>query len=458
VATSAASGGEALAKTLFVSPGGPFYSIQEAVKRAESGDTVVVRGGTYREHVVLDKTLKLIGEGRPVIDGEGRGTVVLIKAPRCTLRGFKITQTGSSLTTEDSAILLDSAEESTVEDNHLEDVLFGIYLKNSPRTLVRNNVVVGKKLDMPNRGDGIRLWYSSETRIENNFITQTRDLVIWFSSKTLIVGNTVEKGRYGLHYMYSNDNTFEDNVFRENLVGGFLMYSRDIRFYHNVFAHNQGLASGYGIGFKDLDNVVAEENLFVDNRVGLYLDNSPHLIDSWNEIRRNVIAFNDIGASLMPSIERNIFFENSFIENTEQIEVRGGGTLSGNRWYVNGRGNHWSDYVGYDDNGDGIGDIPYLVESLFESIIDKYPNLRVFIFSPVSQAIEFASKTFPVMKPEPKVVDKYPLVKPIIPDIFKARKGGFSGSFLTVSIILVAFPLGFYTYLIRYGRRRSGYR
>jgi nitrous oxidase accessory protein len=445
---SAVSGGEAIARTYIVSPdGSSISSISKAIRIADKGDSIVVKGGVYRERIVVDKPLKIIGIDKPIIDGERKGTVVFINAPNCTFKGFVIKGSGSSLTTEDAGILLDSAEEGVIEDNQLEDVLFGIYLKNSPRGLIRNNFIIGKSLDMPNRGDGIRLWYSSETRIENNYVTQTRDLVIWFSSKTLIKGNKVEKGRYGLHYMYSNDNVFENNVFTENFVGGFLMYSRGIRFYHNIFAHNQGLASGYGIGFKDLDDVVAEENLFIDNRIGLYLDNSPHLIDSWNNIRKNVIAFNDIGASLMPSIERNVFSENSFIENTEQVEVRGGGTLSGNKWYENKRGNHWSDYVGYDENRDGIGEIPYLAESLFESIIDKHPNLRIFIFSPVSQAIEFASHAFPVIKPEPKVIDEYPIIDARIPDRFKTKEKRLSLGFLTASIFLVLIPFVFYAHL-----------
>jgi nitrous oxidase accessory protein NosD len=150
----------------------------------------------------------------------------------------------------------------------------------------------------------------------------------------------------------------------------------------------------------------------------------------------------------MPSIERNAFSGNSFIENTEQIEVRGGGTLSGNKWFEDKKGNYWSDYVGYDENKDGIGDIPYLAESLFESFIDRYPNLKVFIFSPVSQAIEFASQAFPVMKPEPKVTDNYPLRRAYIPDEFKNRKTRFSFSFLIVSGFLVFVPLGLYVHLV----------
>lgn len=437
-----------LAATYRVSPSGLITSLSEAIELSNDGDTIKVEHGVYEERIVVDKSIKLIGLNRPVIDGKDKGTVVLIKSPKCTFKGFLVRGSGESLTVEDGGILLDSAPDSIIEDNQLEDVLFGIYLKNSPRSLIQRNVIHGKDLPLPQRGDGIRLWYSPETQILYNHINRSRDLVMWWSGKTLIKGNKVENGRYGLHYMYSNDNVFEDNIFSDNFVGGFLMYSSGIRFYNNIFARNQGPATGYGVGFKDLDDVIAEGNLFIDNRIGLYIDNSPHLIDSWNEIKKNVIAFNDIGASLMPSIERNIVVANSFIDNGEQIQVRGGGTLSGNTWFRDNKGNYWSDYVGYDENRDGIGDVPYLAESLFESLIDRYPTIRIFIFSPVSQAIEFASQAFPVFKPEPKVQDNYPLVEPYMPESFKVQGGNLSLSLLIISAALVAVPLVLYLYLV----------
>ena len=432
-----------------VSPKGPFTSISQAILSAKSGDTIRVNGGTYNEHIIVDKTLNLIGIDEPNIDGGGKGTVVLIKAPGVTFKGFHVSGSGESLTVEDTGIVLDSAQGSIIEDNYLHDVLFGIYLKNSSGTLIRNNTIVGKDLPIPVRGDGIRLWYSSKTKILDNTITGARDLVMWWSGDTLIKGNKIEQGRYGLHYMYSDNNVFEDNLFIGNYVGGFLMYSNNIEFHYNIFALNQGPATGYGIGFKDLDDIVASENLFIDNRIGIYMDNSPHSVDSWNTLEDNVIAFNDIGISLMPSIQRNIIVSNSFIDNVEQVEVRGGGVLAGNRWFEENKGNYWSDYRGYDEDKDGIGEIPYKAESLFEGLIDSNPVLRIFIYSPVAQAIELASDAFPVMKPAPKVTDNYPLMSSPISDRFDSPKGKFSLNLFIVSAFMTLIPLFAFFYIIR---------
>ena len=436
-------------KTIQVSPAGPLRSVAEAIKSASSGDTIRVTGGVYHERLVIDKTLNLTGVGNPVINGGGTGTVIEIKAPGCVLSGFTVTGSGSHLSNEDTGILLDSAHGSIIEDNTLRDVLFGIYIKNSPDTVIRGNTVRGKDVPMPERGDGIRLWYSSGTKILDNRVTLIRDLVIWWSGNTLIKGNIVEEGRYGLHYMSSNHNRFEDNIFRNNYVGGFLMYSVDIQFYRNRFIENRGIGTGYGIGFKDLDDVIAKDNLIADNRVGIFLDNSPYLIDSWNNISDNVIAFNDIGVSLMPSIRRNAFHKNSFVDNDEQVEIRGGGELAGNEWSKDGSGNYWSDYIGYDEDGDGIGEIPYKSESLFESLIDSKPELRIFVFSPVAKAIELASQAFPVIKPEPKLTDDYPLVSSAIPPDLRAGGRASSPRLLFLSLSMVMLPLIFYGYIMK---------
>ncbi len=433
-------------RTLYVNPG---ESISDIIELSENGDTIIINKGTYNQRFIIDRSLSIIGKDFPVIDGGDKGSIIKVTAPNTVIKGLKIRGTGSSLSVEDAGIDLEDSPNSLVENNILENVLFGIYLKNSPGSSIINNKITGKDLPLPERGDGIRLWYSSEAEIIGNTINNSRDLVIWWSSNTKIKKNKVSNGRYGLHYMYSNNNIFEDNIFTGNAVGGFLMYSNNIRFLRNTFSKNKGMASGYGIGFKDLDDVYAEDNLFIDNRVGIYMDNSPNLVSSWNELTNNIIAYNDIGISMMPSIERNKFHGNSFIENYEQVEVRGGGILKGNKWNISKRGNYWSDYLGFDENNDGIGDSPYKSEKLFEHIIDRNKALRIFVYSPVTKAIELASEAFPVIKPKPKLVDNLPLINPEIPIYLGQVTRNKPLSFLVFSIIMLIIPAIYFLIFIR---------
>jgi nitrous oxidase accessory protein len=160
-----------------------------------------------------------------------------------------------------------------------------------------------------------------------------------------------------------------------------------------------------------MDGLLAEDNLFVGNRVGLHLDNSPSAVGVEHMIRGNVFGFNDIGVAFMPSVSGNIFTENAIVDNVEQIAILGSGLLEGNAFAAGGRGNYWSDYQGFDLDRDGVGDIEYRAEGIFENLIDREPLMRLFLFSPAQHAIESAARAFPVVAPRPKVVDPAPLMR-----------------------------------------------
>ena len=259
---------------------------------------------------------------------------------------------------------------------------------------MRGNTIYSKDLPLARRGDGIRLWYSEGGLVEDNHVNGGRDVVIWFSPNGVVRRNTVEDGRYGLHFMFSDNQLLEDNVLRNNSVGAFLMYGRGLTMRNNLILDNRG-PSGYGVGLKDVDDIVAEGNRLVDNRIGLYVDNSPREPDATVRFANNLIAYNDIGASLLPLVKRNTYTQNVFWENGEQIALAGSGQLSENDWSESGQGNYWSDYAGYDADGDGIGDVAYAPQSLFEDLLTRNPELRLFRYSPVVAALDFAAQGLP---------------------------------------------------------------
>src|SRR6185369_11964249 len=102
------------------------------------------------------------------------------------------------------------------------------------------------------------------------------------------------------------------------------------------------------LGLKDMDGVSAEDNSFIGNRIGLYVDNSPQSLNLTDDFTRNLFAYNDIGVAFLPNVKRNRFADNSFIENLQQVAGIGSGAFTGNDFTVGGRGNFWSDYRGYD--------------------------------------------------------------------------------------------------------------
>ncbi|MFO0890958.1 MAG: nitrous oxide reductase family maturation protein NosD [Isosphaeraceae bacterium] len=419
------AGGETIAVEPLHEPG----SIARAMALASHGDTILVRGGVHPGPLVVNKSVRLVGEGRPVIDGGGRGTVVKLEAPGCVLRGFAIRSSGDLLDREDVGVLATAAD-CVIEDNTLEDVLFGIYLRQAPRGIVRGNRLRGKDMPVARRGDLIRLWYSHGATIESNTTEGGRDVVLWYSKDLTIRDNRITGGRYGLHFMYCNDAAVAGNRLADNSVGAFLMYSQRLRLSRNWIAANRG-ASGYGVGLKDMVDARLESNVLAGNRVGIFLEGSS------GGYRDNLLADNDKGIVIFPSATGNAFEGNSFVENGEQVALEGyAGTMTGNLW----EGNFWSDYRGYDADGDGRGDMAYRPARLFERLADRKPALRMFAASPSAQAIDFASRVFPIFEPVPKFIDERPMMAPLpVPLHTTEAPGGWP--WLTLGMILVGLPI-----------------
>jgi nitrous oxidase accessory protein len=85
-----------------------------------------------------------------------------------------------------------------------------------------------------------------------------------------------------------------------------------------------------------------------------------------------------------------------------------------NEFAHQGRGNFWSNYSGYDADRDGVGDQPYAPSTLFENLIDREPKLRLMLFSPAHDAIDFIGRAMPATRAAPKFRDTSPLVAPIV--------------------------------------------
>ena len=402
-------------------------SISETLKFAEDGDTIIVRDGYYQERFTVDKSVTLIGEENPVIDGSVVGSVITVTAPEVTIRGFTIQNTGVRLSEGDAGIMAKRAENLVIERNHFKDVLFGVQIRNSPNAIVENNIFEGKVLDVGRRGDLIRVWYSSGTRVENNRAFKGRDVVIWYSKEVTVNRNEVRGGRYGIHFMYCDDATINENRLIGNSVGVYLMYSYRIHLTQNWIVGNRG-ASGYGIGLKDMHNGKITHNFVADNRAGMFMDNAT------NTFSDNLIAFNDAGLLVLPSARKNRFARNSFVDNQEQVTIEGQGSIRSNQW----TGNYWSDYSGYDANHDGIGDTPYQSVHLFEKLTEQHPVLRLFLYSPSVSALDFATRLFPIFTPQPKLTDEAPHMRPIPPVLVPPQKQVSTGWLIGATVLCVS--------------------
>jgi nitrous oxidase accessory protein len=404
--------------------------LQERVDAAPVGGAVVVGPGTYQGDLVLDRPVRLIGRGRPRLVGSGSGSVVRIRAPGVSISGFDLDGGGGGDLARDPSGIHVAAADVTVRDCRIENSLFGIYLYAADRASVDACVIRGiPGKDPGEKGSGIHVWNTTGFSLTGNEISGVRDgFYIQSSSRGKICRNVARDLRYGLHYMFSDDNLFEDNLFENGAAGTALMYSKRIVFRRNRFLHNRGFAS-VGLLLKACEDVLAESNLIADNARGIFLEGSDR-----NVFRGNVVAESDTAIVLYDSCSKNRFEGNSFVANLTPL------TLVGRRTDTRFEGNYFSDDDSPDIDGDGRGDNAYRLSSVFDHVRGNLTAADLYTSSFAAAALGAAERAFPILEPV-AVEDPAPLSDPPrLPEVPRSSDsgGGASAAGLAGSAALVA--------------------
>ncbi len=376
--------------------------LQVLVDATPTGERLELPPGRYQGRTVIRRPIVIDGAGVAIVDGGGRGSVIVIKSDGVTLSGLQIIGSGENHDTLDAGVQI-RGNGNVVEDCVIREVLFGVDLKQSDGNVLRRNHIETRDEELGLRGDGIRLWYSNDNELVDNVITNVRDVVVWYSAQNRISRNVVTGSRYALHFMYSKFNVVEDNDWFGNMVGTFLMYSDGVEIRRNRIRNGRG-PTAMGIGFKESSNVIVEANEIVNCAKGIYLDISPYQPGSENRFIDNQIAHSGIGVLFHSDWRGNVFIDNRFQSNFTQVAVRGGGSANENVW----RGNHWDDYEGFDRNEDGRGDSPYRLYAYSDRIWQQTPAAAFFRGSPLFEAIDFLDRLAPFSEPTLIVRDDTP--------------------------------------------------
>jgi nitrous oxidase accessory protein len=380
-------------------------TLPSALAASAPDDTVHVHGGVHEGGLTLRTPVTLLGSDEPVLRGTGRGDVLVLAAPGCRVQGFLIERSGTDMAPSDAGIRILS-DRNHILGNRIRHCLFGMYFEHADSNVVTGNEVEGMtERDQGERGSGIHLFDSHDNRFEDDVVLDARDGIYFdHANRNTVVGSSFTGARYGLHYMYSDDNVFAENRFSDCTAGATIMFTRRVLFRGNWFVSNRGFSS-VGALLKDCYDSEAVENLFADNSTALLLDNSMH-----NVFRRNHVLRNDVALFLFSGSDDNLFTENNFVENLSPIRLLGRTTTT--RWAAAGRGNHWSEYDGYDLDGDGTGDVPHRIQNVFEFLESEHPPLRFFLVSPAAAAMKSGEEAFPLFE-WTREVDPSPLVKPV---------------------------------------------
>lgn len=377
--------------------------LQALLDSAEEGAVFCLSPGLYHGPLAIRRPVTFWGPRSAVLQTGGRGSTIEIRADKVRLLGFTIDGSGRRPDLMDAAVRV-RGNDVRVEGLKIVHAYFGLVAEQSRRVSFVSNEIVGDGTTPPGlRGDAVRFWETRDSLIARNRISDSRDVVIWYSPGNRIVGNRVKNGRYGTHFMYSSDSAVRDNRYLNNIVGVFVMYSRNIQVRDNLMAGSTG-ADGMGLGAKESGNLNVTGNQFVKNASGIYLDTSPFRKGDDNSVSCNQFVMCDTGVVFHSSPSHNFFHENSFRDNQSQVRVEGRGNALQAEW----RGNYFDDYEGYDWDGDGRGDVPYELRSYANQLAGAYPDLRFFRGTPAFELLDAAAHVFPLFPPKPLLVDPQP--------------------------------------------------
>jgi nitrous oxidase accessory protein len=385
-------------------------ALQAALDASPAGAALCLAAGEYAGAVLLRDGRTLWGPREAVIRSRGEGTTVRLEGEGAQLLGVTLDGSGGRFDLLDAAVHV-AGRDARVEGVRVEAATFGILVERASRAVVRGNEVAGDAARTVGlRGDGIRLWECYDSVVEGNLLANSRDMVLWYSSRNRIARNRVVGGRYGAHLMYSHWNEVAGNEFVGNTTGLFVMYSRDVVVRGNVFADSSG-AAGIGLGLKESGNLEVRDNLFVHDTVGLYVDTSPLWPDDRNVFAGNAFRLNGVSVSFLGRARGNRFAGNSFRDSQVQVEVSGGDARDA-EWVAN----YFDDYAGYDLDADGTGDLPYELRSLTQDLVAAAPGLAFFRGTPALAMAEAIGRIVPLLAPRLVLVDPAPRMERTRPE------------------------------------------
>lgn len=413
-----------------------YPTIQEAIDAASDGDTVFIYSCPdpilpYRESIVIDKNIDLIGEDRKTTIIEGGWSpydfppaiTISSEVHNTKISGFTISYGGSGISIYGKDIIISG-------NKFVNNGINGAIVVNSADNIISNNIING----------AVNL-YSGANRnlISGNTLTLNyQDIGLYYTignelkKNTITGGGIIIKGNipeYWTTHLIGTSNIVNGSpiCYWKNKIGGTVPHNSGQVILANctkVKISNQdfdycsvgvelGFCSGinitgitssfnsYGIYLRhSKDNFIAYNKIYNNYFEGIFLEDSNN-----NNIIRNSISENghwvfpdeelDAGITLTRSLNNRIY-HNNFVDNIIQAQD----DRKDNYWNDNYPcgGNYWSDYWGEDlfygsnqniPGADGIGDTPYVID---KNSWDRYPLISPYIpptipnFSPNANA------------------------------------------------------------------------
>ncbi|KQX18260.1 carbohydrate-binding protein [Ensifer sp. Root423] len=379
-------------------------SLAAAIAGAQPGDVLVLTDGAYDGPVTIDRPLTITGPRGAVVNGLKQGSVVTIAASDVTLTGFTVTGSGRINQDLDAGVkIVQGANRARVEKLLVTDNMHGIDVHGGRDTIVSGNEIIGtRSARMNERGNGIYVWNSPGTLLQDNIIRYGRDGIFSNASADSIYRRNIMRDlRFAVHFMYTRNTEVSDNISIGNHLGFAIMFSNRAKILNNLSLGDRehGLMLNYANNADVSGNLVrggTKKCLFIYNA---------HKNLVWG----NRFESCGIGIHFTAGSEKNVLTGNAFIANREQVKYVGTRNME---WSHEGRGNFWSDHPAFDLNGDGVADSFYRPNDLMDQILWSQPAASLLTGSPAVQIVRWSQRDFPATLPG-GVRDSAPLMRPL---------------------------------------------
>ena len=336
-----------------------FATLQEAINNASKGDTVFVKKGIYTDLALLNKSISLIGENKEttIIDSTGIESRVYIEANYVTITGFTIKNADSHGI---RLGLIEFEPDSEYQPigckiigNNIENNKRGIYVRGGSEHIISENNIT------KNETHGIELHSSKTIILRNNILNNGKTgITINQSRKVIIKGNSIK-----------------NNGQKESGTGGINLRSEGpFYIYGNNITDNH-----IGIQFdENCNNASISKNNIEKNDVGVDLKN--FLLDNSSIGTDNIVYFNNFIDNTKQVVINKEYYNNESIENIFSFN-NGTDRVS---WDNGKKGNYWNNFKGIDNNGDGISNIPFIIN---EKNQDKKPSMQLIEIPKIKSGI-----------------------------------------------------------------------
>ena len=394
--------------------------VSAVFENAQDFDSIVIKQGRYNGPWHIKKTLTLDAEPGAILDGQGLGHTLQISAEFTEINGLTIVNWGDDIGQLHSGVFVDKqANNVSLNALMLKGKSFGIWVDASSHITIKNCKIEGDlSVRSQDRGNGIHLFNVSHALVEANEVWHSRDgIYIDTSNNNQLISNYLHDLRYGVHYMYSNHNQLHKNITERTRTGYALMQSHHLDVQNNTSINdfNYGLLMNYITYSTISHNKVSRvrqgrnpnTNMAVGNTIAGADGKAVFVYNSmFNTLSYNEFSTSDLAIHLTGGSTDNKIYGNAFVGNRNQVKYV---SNRQQEWSFEGKGNYWSDYLGWDINNDGLGDSQYAPNKAIDQLLWKYPSARLLFNSPGILLLRWVEGQFPVFK-KPGITDSFPMM------------------------------------------------